>query len=205
MSNAKWGGIRLRDVLEHCGLDVDGMALGKVEHPQVRHVHFEGYDTDETGLSYGGSIPIDKAVDGLGDCMLAFEMNGQELSRDHGYPVRVIAPGHAGARQIKWLHKVILSDHESQKSWQQKSYRAFAPDINFEKDLCHWPPLRLDQAPITQELPVQSLVCQPPQNSVIGARAATDITLKGVAWSGGGRKIERVDVSIDGGKNWTGA
>jgi sulfite oxidase len=204
MSNAKWGGVRIRDVLEYCGLDVDGMALGKVENPHIKHVQFEGYDTDETGLCYGGSIPIDKAVDGLGDCIFAFEMNGQELSRDHGYPVRVIAPGHAGARQLKWLHKVILSDQESQTSWQQKSYRSFAPDIKFETDLCHWPPARLDQAPIVQELPVQSLVCHPPQNAVIGAHGATGITLNGVAWSGGGRKIERVDVSIDGGKNWTG-
>ena len=54
-------------------------------------------------------------------------------------------------------------------------------------------------------MPVQSLVCNPPQNAVLGGKGVTDITLKGVAWSGGGRKIERVDVSIDGGKNWTAA
>ena len=140
--------------------------------------------------------------------------------------------GHAGARQCKWLHKVIVSDKESQKSWQQKSYRGFAPDINFEgmltklhsfffsfermeepisytllctEDLAHWPPPRLDQAPIVQEMPVQSLVCNPPQNSLLGMKNATDIEVKGVAWSGGGRKIERVDVSIDGGKTWTAA
>ena len=83
--------------------------------------------------------------------------------------------------------------------------RGFAPDINFEEDLSHWPPPRLDQAPIVQEMPVQSLVCNPPQNAVLGGKGVTDITLKGVAWSGGGRKIERVDVSIDGGKNWTAA
>jgi len=205
MSTAKWGGVKMRDVLEHCGLDVDGMALGKENPSDIKHVQFEGYDTDETGLCYGGSIPIDKAVDGLGEAIFAFEMNGQPLPRDHGYPVRAIAPGHAGARQCKWLHKVILSDKESQKSWQQKSYRGFAPDITFEGDLADWPPPRLDQAPIVQEMPVQSLVCNPPQNSLLGMKGATDITVKGVAWSGGGRKIERVDVSIDGGKTWTAA
>jgi sulfite oxidase len=47
---------------------------------------------------YGGSIPINKAVDGLGgDAIFAFEMNGEPLPRDHGFPVRAIAPGHAGA------------------------------------------------------------------------------------------------------------
>jgi hypothetical protein len=54
-------------------------------------------------------------------------------------------------------------------------------------------------------MPVQSLLCNPPQNSIIGAKGATDISLKGVAWSGGGRKVERVDVSTDGGDNWTAA
>lgn len=52
---------------------------------------------------------------------------------------------------------------------------------------------------------MQSLVCNPPQNSLIGMKDATDIEVRGVAWSGGGRKIERVDVSIDGGKTWTAA
>ncbi|KAL3935340.1 MAG: hypothetical protein SGBAC_009125 [Bacillariaceae sp.] len=205
MSTAKWGGVRLRDVLKECGLDADGMAMGDVNPKDIHHVQFEGYDIDETGQCYGGSIPIDKAVDPLGDAILAFEMNGDPLPRDHGYPVRAIAPGHAGARQCKWLHKVIVSDKESQTSWQQKSYRGFAPDISFENQLSHWPPKRLDQAPIVQEMPVQSFVCNPPQNSVIGGKFATDVTVRGVAWSGGGRKIERVDVSIDGGKTWTAA
>uniref|UniRef100_A0A7S2YTY0 sulfite oxidase n=1 Tax=Entomoneis paludosa TaxID=265537 RepID=A0A7S2YTY0_9STRA len=203
ISCAKWGGPKMRDVLEYCGLDVDGMALGKVKNDKIKHVQFEGYDMDETGLCYGGSIPVEKAVDGLGDAIFAYEMNGETLPRDHGYPVRAIAPGHAGARQCKWLHKVIVSDKESQKSWQQKSYRTFAPDVDFENDLSHWPPPRLDQAMIVQTMPIQSLVCNPPQNSTIGGQGATSVTVKGVAWSGGGKQVVRVDVSIDGGKTWT--
>lgn len=127
------------------------------------------------------------------------------LPRDHGYPVRVILPGHAGCRQAKWVHKVILSNEESQTSWHQKSYRHFAPDINFEKDLAEWPPERLDQAPIAQMMPVQSIVCNPPQNTILGGKNATSVTVKGVAWAGNGSKIERVDLSIDGGKTWTAA
>lgn len=80
-------------------------------------------------------------------------------------------------RERRWLHKVILSDKESQKSWQQKSYRGFAPDRVFENDLDHWPPARLDQAPIVQEMPVQSLVCNPSQNSLIGMKSGTDSKL----------------------------
>ena len=52
-------------------------------------------------------------------------------------------------------------------------------------------------------MPVQSLVCNPPKNSIVGGKSATDFIVKGVAWSGGGRKIEHVDVlSIDRGKIW---
>lgn len=119
----------------------------------------------------------------------------------------VLIAKRSGCRQVKWLHKVILSNKESDKPWQQKSYRGFAPDIDFENDLSRWDKtkLRLDQAPIVQEMPVTSFVCNPPQNSLIGMKGATEITIKGIAWSGGGRKIERVDVSIDGGKNFTAA
>ena len=207
ISNAKWGGCRLRDVLEYCGMDVDGMALGRVRVPGAEHVQFEGYDQDETGMTYGGSIPMDKAVDALGDCLIAYEMNGEELPRDHGYPVRALAPGHAGARQCKWLNKVIVATEESDRPWHQKSYRGFAPDVTFEDDLHHWPHgLRLDLAPIVQEMPVQSLVCQPAINDVIGVgKDADEVEVKGVAWSGGGRGINRVDVSIDGGETFTAA
>ena len=87
MSTAKWGGARLRDVLKDCGLDVDAIAMGEVLPPHsVKHIQAEGYDHDETGYTYGGSFPIEKAVDGLGDVILAYEMNGEELPRDHGYP-----------------------------------------------------------------------------------------------------------------------
>mmetsp|Transcript_34963 Transcript_34963/g.51959 ORF Transcript_34963/g.51959 Transcript_34963/m.51959 type:complete len:670 (-) Transcript_34963:83-2092(-) len=211
MSTAKWGGVRLRDVLADCGLDVDAIALGEKMPPNgIEHIQMEGYDHDETGYTYGGSFPIEKAVDGLGEVLLAYEMNGEDLPRDHGYPVRVVIPGHVGARQVKWVHKIILSNQESKKSYQCKSYRHFAPDITFEKDLAEWPPARLDQGPIIHEQPVTSFVCNPPQGSTIGVKGVgggikKEVTIKGVAWSGGGRKVERVDVSIDGGTSWTAA
>jgi sulfite oxidase len=182
------------------------MALGELEIPGLEHIQFEAYDHDETGVHFGGSAPIDKVVDGLGDAIFAYEMNGEELPRDHGYPVRVVLPGHAGCRQVKWVHKVVLSDKQSNTCWQQKSYRHFAPNINFETNLAHWPDdLRLDQAPISQLMPVQSIICNPPQNTILGGKHATSVTVKGVSWSGGGREIQRVDVSIDGGTTWTAA
>ena len=176
----------MRDVLRHCGLDVDAMALGEKDLGDQLHLQFLGYDTDETGFCYGSGIPMEKAVDGLGDAIFAYEMNGEPLPRDHGFPVRAIVPGNTGNCQCKWLRKVILSDTESGKPWQQKSYRGFAPDISFEEHLSHWPPPDLDKAPIVYEMPVQSFVCNPPQNSLVGMKDTAEVTIKGVAWSGGG-------------------
>ena len=204
MSNAKWEGVKIRDVLEYCGVDVDGIALGKVEEKEEwKNVQFESYDTDEAGTSYGISIPFDKVIDPFGDAIFAFEMNGQPLPRDHGYPVRAIVPGHAGKCSAKWLHKVILSSEPSKSSYQRKSYCHFPQEVDFEGVLSKWNPKEISSGKTIQELPVQSFVCNPPQNSIVGVKDATDIPIKGVAWSGGGKGIVRVEVSIDGGKTFT--
>ena len=135
-SNAKWGGARMRDVLSYCGLDVDSMYLGKIDpHDMgIKHVQFEAYDATETGMTYGASVPIDKVVDAKGDCLVAYEMNGVPIPPDHGKPVRALIAGHFGCRNCKWLHKITLSDQESGKPWQNKSYLGFAPDVRFEAD-----------------------------------------------------------------------
>lgn len=71
-------------------------------------VAFAGLDRDLT-TCYGSSIPADMAVDPRGDVLLAFEMNGEPIPRDHGYPIRAVVPGVVGARNVKWLAKVCTS------------------------------------------------------------------------------------------------
>ena len=56
-------------------------------------------------MNYEVAIPSSKALDPFGDVLVAYEMNGQPLTPDHGYPVRMVVPGHAGARSCKWLGK----------------------------------------------------------------------------------------------------
>lgn len=158
-------------------------------------------DEDETGGRYHASVPFDKMVDAKGDCIVALELNGRTLPRDHGYPARAIVPGHAGARQPKWLHKITIKPEAA----GVLQCLGFAPDITFEKDLQTWPPKMMSQSRVVQEMPVQSLVTWPPQNGTVGTQGRKTIPIKGVAWSGGGSGIHRVDVSVNGGVDFTAA
>lgn len=66
---------------------------------------FEALDTDFSGDNFCMSIPLWKAVDKRGDVIIAYEMNGKPIPVDHGFPVRSIVPGFAGARSVKWLRE----------------------------------------------------------------------------------------------------
>uniref|UniRef100_A0A1B6BW31 sulfite oxidase n=1 Tax=Clastoptera arizonana TaxID=38151 RepID=A0A1B6BW31_9HEMI len=186
IGNAIFTGARLYDVLKHFGLDEN--------KTEAKHIQFEGLDTDPTNVPYGASIPIEKGMDPRGDVLLAYEMNGETLTRDHGFPVRVIVPGTVGARNVKWLGSIIVSKEESDSFWQQKDYKGFSPSTD-------WDTVDFKTAPAIQELPVISAFGEPNHNSTVSS-VNGKITVKGYAFSGGGHKIIRVDLTQDGGKTW---
>lgn len=196
VSNAEWTGVRLRDVLADAGLAVDGY-----NEEEVKHIQFQGME------AYGASIPIEKAVSRSGDVLLVYGMNGEEIPRDHGYPLRVVVPGHVAARSVKWLRKIVVTDEESPSQWQQRDYKCFGP--NQGSNDVDW-----STAPAIQETPVQSAIVSVRD---VGSQKhstadhATDkvstkedmIQVEGYAYSGGGRRIIRVDVSTDNGQSWS--
>uniref|UniRef100_L7MAC1 Sulfite oxidase n=1 Tax=Rhipicephalus pulchellus TaxID=72859 RepID=L7MAC1_RHIPC len=186
IGNATWSGARLLDVLRYLGVDLSD--------ERIQHIVMEGLDTDPTGTPYGSSFPAHKALDPKGDVLLAYEMNGKELPRDHGFPLRAIVPGVVGARNVKWLSRIQLSPTESESHWQQNDYKGFCPSTD-------WDTVDFKSAPAIQELPITSVVCRPLEGDAV-TPVDGKIQVKGYAWSGGGRKVVRVDVSADGGKNW---
>jgi sulfite oxidase len=202
ISCAKWEGVRLRDVLADAGVPLEH------RDSDMQHVQFTGLE------AYGASIPIASALDPLGDVLLAFRMNDEPLPRDHGFPVRVIVPGHVAARCVKWLKRIIVSDEESNTPWQRKDYKCFGPNETAQD----W-----DKYKSIQKMPVTSAITrtrvrqgspkgqtQPSAENPSASSSyqeetwpeANIIEIEGYAYSGGGREVQRVDISLDGGKTW---
>ncbi|RYO80688.1 hypothetical protein DL766_008815 [Monosporascus sp. MC13-8B] len=199
ISCAKWEGVRLRDVLADAGLSLDDPG------DDAQHVQFSGLE------AYGASIPMAPVLDPRGDVLLAFNMNDQPLPRDHGFPLRVIVPGHVAARCVKWVNKIVVSDEESQTQWQRRDYKCFGPNETSQD----W-----DKYKSIQEMPVTSAITRArlkdiPRSHIRGALGQSGgqaknsdglegqvVELEGYAYSGGGHGIQRVDVSLDGGKTW---
>ncbi|KAI1317178.1 hypothetical protein EDD11_008870 [Mortierella claussenii] len=182
VSTAVWSGPRLSDVLN----DVAGIDK-KDFYRMLRdyHVSFEADDHVHEDVCYGSSIPLRKALDPLGDVILAYEMNGKTLTREHGFPIRVIVPGYIGARSVKFLQRIVIQPEESTSFFQ----------IDQSNVETAW-----DTAASLTEMNLQCVICTPTENEVIPS--SRPVVIKGYAISGGGRGVYRVEVSVDSGKTW---
>jgi sulfane dehydrogenase subunit SoxC len=130
------------------------------------------------------SIPVEKAMD---DAMIAYAQNGEAIRPEQGYPARLLLPGWEGNASVKWLRRLELSDR---------------PFMTREETSKYTDPLANDTARMFSfVMDARSLITSPsyPQTVTRGW-----IEISGIAWTGYGR-IQRVDVSTDGGTTWTAA
>ena len=171
LGNAQWRGVPLADIVK--SLYPDPCAAAVEDGGEDRwHIVFEGAD------GYCTSTPLIRVLRRENDCLLATHMNGRPLSPDHGYPMRVLLPGVAGARNVKWLEAVRVQEKPVDAPWNAYYYRNA-------------------QGNHIQELPLQSLIVK------AGCDDDSDIEVSGVAYSGGtGNEIAKVEVSPDGGMTW---
>jgi len=180
IGNAEWGGTRFADVLN--------LAEPAADATYVKFTSVDQYTT---------SIPIERAM--RDNVLLVWEMNGDVLPSKHGYPIRLINPGHYGQKMPKWITRIELINENYLGYWESKPenrpYRwsndAFAT-INSRVDS----PLSIWD---DERDPGNGGVTVTLQN--IRGRAGETFLVHGVAMAGE-RSVERVEVSTDGGTSW---
>ena len=176
--NAKWRGVRVKDVLEQA--HVKGTAL---------HLHTFGSDDPPDKVPpFHRSIEMAKAME---DAILAWEMNGQPLPVVHGAPLRLVVPGWAGDHWMKWLVRLSPQPEPAKGFYMDTAYRyplaPGAPGVAFKPE---------EMKPLT-DLFVKSNITTAPKS----ARAGKPVTIAGFAFSGA-PDIARVEVSDDDGATW---
>jgi sulfane dehydrogenase subunit SoxC len=143
-----------------------------------KYVLAEGAD----GSGMTRTIPIDRALD---DCIVAYAMNGEMLRPENGYPLRLVAPGIQGVSWVKWLRRIEVGDMPYGTKDETLHYVDLMPDGTHRQ--------------YTSIQECKSVITSPSGGQILLDKGFHNIS--GLAWSGRG-KITRVDVSIDGGKNW---
>ena len=123
-----WTGVRLIDILKHCG--VQSYKQG------ARHVHFNGVGKElpqGTDGSYGTSLIYGTALNPANDILIAYKHNGKLLAPDHGYPVRMIIPGGIGGRMVKWLANIEVLASESDNFYHQHDNKVLPAGIEMDQ------------------------------------------------------------------------
>jgi len=183
ISTAEWRGVRLADVLVAAGVHVeDGL-----------HVAFEAPDVAQEARpvqAYGSSIPLSKAMSE--EVLLAWQMNSEPLPRAHGGPVRVVVPGYIGARSVKWVTGITVQPSPSENYFQAHDYRILPPEAD------------ADTAAPGEGISLSSLalncdILDPTDGDHIPPGV---LTIRGYGIAGDGRRVGRVDVSLDDGLTW---
>ncbi|MEO6578586.1 MAG: sulfite oxidase [Candidatus Limnocylindria bacterium] len=169
---ARFGGIRLAALLEARG----GLRSSAIELVGTGADH--GTVEPDGEIPYQFNLPLRELA--AADPILAWEMNGRPLSAEHGAPVRLIVPGHYGMRSVKWLTRIDVLDRPFEGHFARKyRYRGQAGVA--------------DETPVG-EMRVRALITEPSDGSELDRGA---VTLRGIAWSGGG-PISTVELDMDG-------
>jgi sulfane dehydrogenase subunit SoxC len=128
------------------------------------------------------SIPLAKGMD---DMLLAYGQNGEALRPEQGYPLRLVVPGWEGATHVKWLQRIVVASEPYQSRDETSRYTDLMPDGKARQ--------------FTFVMEAKSVITYPSGGQTLPGPGLYELT--GLAWSGRGR-VERVDVTVDGGRTW---
>ena len=184
MGNARWTGVRLKDVLDRAGV--------KANSVQVR---FNGMDEPVVpdAPDFMKSLSIDHARDG--EVMLAYAMNGDQLPLLNGFPLRLIVPGWYATYWVKMLNDIEVLDSPDTNYWMKTAYTIpDTPHADMRPGQTNVP-----MVPINKMVP-RSFITNLKGGTTI--KAGASIVVRGIAF-GGNTGVKQVDFSADGGKTWS--
>lgn len=172
VANVVWRGVRLAHLLARAGVQ-----------PEARYVWAEGLDSGTFGNVYSEryvkDLPLARALEP--DVLVAWAMNGEPLSDEHGFPARVLVPGYFGTNQVKWLSRITLAAERPESLFTTRLYnRRIAGEVR---------PVR--------EIDVHAVIVAPADGATL---ARGRVTIVGWAWSAW--PVRAVDISTDGGATW---
>jgi len=182
IANVEWRGVLLRDILERCGVK-----------RSCTHVWAFGADFGQFGIPphtsppqehYVKDLPLDYALNH--DVMVVTHLNGEPLPEKHGYPARLVAPGHYGHNSVKWLCRVEAADRRA--------------DGYFTTELYNDPASGTEKAKPAWAIAPESIIVSP---SHANEFSDPEMTVWGWAWSASG--VRCVDITFDGGRSWVSA
>jgi DMSO/TMAO reductase YedYZ molybdopterin-dependent catalytic subunit len=187
VSNAEWTGVPLSAVLEKAGLRSSAVEV-VLEGADSGQASFPNPATPGT-ISFARGLPVAKARSE--DVILAYKMNGEDLPVRHGFPVRAVVAGWYGMASVKWLTRILATDRPFDGYFQTFNYTVWERRDGLAT-----------LVPVT-ELQVKSQIARPAPYEVVAA--GRPYRVAGAAWTGTGAKVERVEVSEDGGTTWAAA
>ncbi|SDO60631.1 Mo-co oxidoreductase dimerisation domain-containing protein [Halomonas shengliensis] len=178
-------GVRLRDVLEACGIKEDAVYIGYYGADR----HASG-DPNKEAISRG--VPMEKALED--ESLIAWAMNGEDIPYLNGYPLRVVCSGWPGSVSGKWLKRIVI------RNQKHDGTKMGAPSYSVPKHPVAPGSVVPEEDFVTiQSMPVKSLVTFP--KSGIDHALGETMTVRGHAWAGD-LSVKEVHVSIDFGATW---
>jgi DMSO/TMAO reductase YedYZ molybdopterin-dependent catalytic subunit len=182
VGTAEWTGVPLAALLERAGVEagaceivLEGADRGIPAEPPV----------PPGPISYARSLSLRNALQG--DVLIAYQMNGRDLRREHGYPVRAIVPGYFGMASVKWLTRIQAVREPFQGYWQTADYAYW--------DYFEGMPVRRALGP----MPLKSEIFRPRVYETLPANQVYQVF--GAAWTGES-EVTEVSLSTDGGRTW---
>jgi DMSO/TMAO reductase YedYZ molybdopterin-dependent catalytic subunit len=183
MGNAKWMGVRLKDVLDRAGVK-----------PGAVQVRFKGLDQPvvDGAPTFMKSLDVDHARDG--EVMIAYAMNGEQLPLLNGFPLRLVVPGWYSTYWVKMLDDIEVLPQPDDNFWMKTAYRIpDTPHADMKPG-----ETGVATVPINRMVP-RSFLTNIKAGASVRAGAAT--LARGIAF-GGDAGVAKVEFSADGGKSW---